>query len=191
MSKQKKSVLKLGSDEQAVWLNQHLPNRVGAAWVWLPDLTGEWEWKEEEQRDFDQNADRNHVWCIGRSVDHGRKAAMRWLIEFVCIRLNGDERPDRPGRKKNEVSIQSFITEGGNLEIPLDTADPSSAAWILARVWQGCTQSSMHSTFKTDHPREDPKALAEAFAIIVEHLQAKLYDLAGGKSLNQIAREQH
>jgi|SRR5882724_2709419 len=189
MSKQR-AVLKLSPDEQLAWFNQHLPNRIGAAWVWLPGLSGEWEWKGEEQRDFDKNADRNHVWCIGRAVDHGRKAAMRWLIEFVGICLKSDEQPDRPTRRKNEVSIQSFVSDGSDLQIPLDRANPSPNAWILARVWKGCTQSSLHSTFRTNHPPEDPPALAEAFAIIVEHLQAKLYDPAGGKSLNQIVKEQ-
>jgi hypothetical protein len=185
------NVLKLTLDEQASWLGQHIPNRVSAAWVWLRELHGEWEWKGQERDDFDKNADPNHVWCIGRSVDHGRKTAMRWLIEFVGISLNSDEKPVRPTRRDKEVSIQSFVADRSDLQIPLDRDNPSSKAWILARVWKGCTQSSLHSTFKTSHPREDPQALAEAFTIIVEHLQAKLYDSRGGKRLNQIVREQH
>jgi hypothetical protein len=185
MSKQR-AVLKLSPDEQLAWFNQHLPNRIGAAWVWLPGLKGEWEWKGDQCDDFDKNADANHVWCIGRAVDHGRKAAMRWLIEFVGIYLKNNGTPGRPNRKDNEVSIQSFVADESDLQIPLE----SSKALILARVWKGCTQSSLHSTFRTNHPREDPAALAEAFAIIVQQLQAKLYDPAGGKSLNEIVREQ-
>jgi hypothetical protein len=156
-----KNVLKLSPEEQASWLNQHIPNRVCAAWVWLPELSGEWEWKGQERADFDKNADPNHVWCIARSVDHGRKAAMRWLIEFVGICLKRGK-PDRPSGRGNEVSIQSFVADESDLRIPLD----SSEARVFARVWQGCTQSSFHSTFRTNHPREDPQALAEAFVII-------------------------
>jgi hypothetical protein len=180
-----KNVLKLSSDEQVAFLIQHLPNRVCAAWAWLPGLSGEWEWKGDQCDDFDKNADGNHVWCIGRAVDHGRKAAMRWLIEFVGICLKRGK-PDRPTGRGNEVSIQSFVADESDLQIPLE----SSKALILARVWKGCTQSSLHSTFRTNHPCEDPAALAEAFAIVVQQLQAKLYDPAGGKSLNEIVREQ-
>jgi hypothetical protein len=157
-------------------------------------MKGEWEWKRQRPLhpgDFAENADENQVWCICRAVEHGQKAAMRWLIEFVGILLNKDERPDRPCRHANDVSIQSFVTDGSDLELTLDIADLSSKAWILANVWLGCTQSCVHSTFKTNHPRADPPELAEAFTIIVEHLQAKLYGPRGGNRLSQIVRGQH
>ena len=185
MSKQL-PVLKLSPDERRSWLNEHLPNRVGAAWVWLPGMRGEWEWKRN--RDFAESADGNQVWCIGRAAEHGQKAAMRWLIEFVGVCLNNKGKPDRPGRHRTDVSIQSFVDDGSDLQIILDTSDKSSKAWILANVWQGCSQSCVHSTFRTNHPRADPPQLAEALKIIVEHLQEKLY---GSECLSLIVRGKH
>jgi len=192
MSKQG-NVLTLDVNEQDCWLNRHLPNRVGAAWPWLPGLSGEWEWKGDQWDDFDKNADRNHVWCIGRAVDHGRKAAMRWLIEFVGISFdhNTKEPISPPRRLATDVWIQCFVAKGSglDLQVTLDPANPSPKARILAGVWKGCTQSSMHSTFRTNHPDEDPPALAKAFPIIVEHLQAKLYE-PKGKRVREIVRVQ-
>lgn len=201
VSKQRK-VLELQPDEQDCWLLEHLPNRVCAAWVWLHSMKGEWEWNRqrplppgERQRDFAENADGNQVWCIGRAAEHGQKAAMRGLIEFVGIVLSKTGKPQRPSGYDNdipkEVSIQSFVTDGSDLQIPLDSNNPSPTAWILARVWKGCTQSCVHPTFKTNHDRADPPELAEAFTIIVEHLQAKLYEPRGGKRLSEIAREKY
>lgn len=175
MSKQQ-DVLKLSPDERQSWLTEHLPNRIGSAWVWLPGLKNDWEWKTH--KDFGQDADPNQVWCIGRAVENGQKAAMRWLIEFVGIRLkkkDDKDIPDRPIRAGTDVSIQSFVDDGADLQIDLDTDNMSSRAWILAKVWQGCSKSSVHSTFKTGHYRADPPQLAAAFMIIVEHLQEKLY----------------
>jgi hypothetical protein len=182
-----KQVLELTPDERKSWLNDHLPNRVGAAWVWLPDLKGDWEWKSH--RDFAENADRNQVWCIGRAAEHGQKTAMRWLIEFLGVCFDSKKRePCRPARRRTDVSIQSFVDDGSDLQIVLDKADRSSEAWILADVWQGCSQSCVHSTIRTNHPRADPPQLAKALQIIVEHLQRKLY---GSESLSRIVRDKN
>jgi len=197
MSKSRK-VLKLSSGEQVSWLNQHLPNRVGAAWVRLTEMKGEWEWKQHSD-----SVKNNQVWCIDRAAELGQKAAMRCLIEFVGIALSPENKkknkkgiPCRPYEYdcNTDVSIQSFVADGSNLEIPLepiDIQDQSSKAWILAKVWKGCTQSCVHLTFNTKHYRADPPELAVALAIIVEHLQAKLYDPSGGKRLSEIVMEQH
>ena len=185
----KTDVLKLDSTEQQAWLIQHLPNRVGAAWVDLPEMKNDWEWKGQRPlgpEHFVQNADKNQVWCICRAVEHGQKAATRWLIEFVGICLNKNGKLDRPHRFDMDVSIQSFVADGSDLQVTI----PSSEAWTLARVWQGCSKSCVHSTFRTKHYRADPPELAEAFSIIVEHLQAKLYGPRGGKPLNEIVKEQ-
>lgn len=193
MSKQGNG-LTLDVNEQDCWLNQHLPNRVCAAWVRLPGLKGEWKCTQERQLgpgDF-ANGDPNEVWCICRAVEHGRKAAMRWLIEFVGIVFDDRSKdPIRPIRRNKDVSIQSFVAKGSGLELEviLDRANPSPEARILAEVWKGCTQSSVHSTFRTNHPPEDPAALSKAFRIIVKHLQAKLYE-PKGKRLREIVRVQ-
>ena len=196
----KGNVLTLDVNEQDSWLIRHLPNRVGAAWVRLPGIEGEWKCKQERElgpMDFakvDRNeVDRNEVWCICRAVEHGRKAAMRWLIEFVGIVFDDKTRkPIRPKRRKDDVSIQSFVAKGSglDLQVTLDPANPSREARILADVWKGCTQSSVHSTFRTNHPPEDPPALAKAFPIIVEHLQAKLYEPKGRRLRNIVGEQQ-
>lgn len=182
--------MKLNPKEQEEWLIQHLPNRVGAAWVDLPDMQGEWDWKGQRPLGpghFTRNVDENQVWCYCRAVENGQKAAMRWLIEFVGIRLNEKGKPDRPRRLDTDVSIQSFVADGSDLQV----SRTSSEAMSLARVWQGCSKSCVHSTFRTNHCSADPPELAKAFAIIVEHLQAKLYDPSGGKRLSEIVMEQH
>ncbi len=184
----KTDVLKLDSIEQQTWLIQHLPNRVCAAWVDLPDMKGGWEWKGQRPlgpSHFAQNADKNQVWCICRAVENGQKAVTRWLIEFVGICLNKKGEPDRPSRLDTDVSIQSFVADGSDLQVDLK----SPKALTLAHVWQGCSKSCVHSTFRTNHFRADPLQLAEAFSIIVEHLQAKLYGPRGGKPLSEIVRE--
>ena len=190
-----KNVLTLNSLERETWLTQHIPNRVGAAWVWLPGMKGEWKWKLRrrlppaiEHGDFSENADRNQVWCICRVVEHGQKAAIRWLIEFVGVSLGEDGKPRRPANRDCDVSIQSFADAEDDLRIPLDANNPSSNARILARVWKGCSQSSVHPTDRTNHPRADGPQLAEAFQIIVEHLEEKLYRKRGCETLNQIVR---
>src|ERR1039458_10650433 len=88
---------------------------------------------------------------------------MRWLIEFVGIVFDDKTRkPIRPKRRKDDVSIQSFVAKGSglDLQVTLDPANPSREARILADVWKGFTQSSVHSTFRTNHPPEDPPALS-------------------------------
>jgi hypothetical protein len=185
----KTHVLKLDSTEQQAWLIQHLPNRVGAAWVDLPKMKDDWEWKGQRPlgpRHFAQNADKNQVWCICRAVEHGQKAATRWLIEFVGICLNKKDKPVRPARLDTDVSIQSFADDGSDLQVTLT----SSEALTLARVWQGCSKSCVHSTFRTKHYSADPPELADAFLIIVKHLQEKLYGPRGGKRLSDIVRKQ-
>jgi hypothetical protein len=157
---------KLPPATQREWLRQHIPHRICAALTWLT-INGDWamppdpEWKDKEK-------DKFHIWCIGRSVDEGRKAAMRWLIEFVGIAKNKKEMPDKPNYKPKDVWIEHF-TPG----ILFNLADPN--AQKLADVWQGCSQASMHSTKDTNHPFVDPPDLAEALKIAIEHLEKNLY----------------
>jgi hypothetical protein len=86
-----------------------------------------------------------HVWCIGRSVDEGRKAAMRWLIEFVGVKANdkGDPIAVTPHRNGRSVTIQQV---GGRM---FDTN--SQDARKLAKIWRGCAQASLHPTTDTNH----------------------------------------
>ena len=97
---------KLDPAVQRQWLRQHIPHRICAALTWL-EMKGDWEmpphpeWKDREK-------DKFHIWCAGRSVDEGRKAAMRWLIEFVGIKTDAKKNPVRPDRRPTDVWIEHF-----------------------------------------------------------------------------------
>ena len=68
--------------EKEEWLMQHVPHRVCAALAWLP-MPEKWAVPRPNlpNKDFG-------VWCVDRCVEEGRKAAMRWLIEFVGVTLS-------------------------------------------------------------------------------------------------------
>ena len=89
----------LNDAEKEAWLVQHVPHRVCAALAWLP-MEGKWTMSKLPlpNRDF-------HVWCIGRSFDEGRKASMRWLIEFVGVTLDKNGRPAAPKPHPNGKSV--------------------------------------------------------------------------------------
>jgi hypothetical protein len=89
---------------------------------------------------------------------------MRWLIGFVGISLNSNGTLNRPTIYENDVSIQSFVAEGSSddLRVNLDLANESSNAWVLAKVWKACSQSSLHSTDRTNHPPDDPPGACES-----------------------------
>jgi hypothetical protein len=124
-----------------------------------------------------------HVWCIGRSVDEGRKAAMRWLIEFVGVIANdnGDPIAVKPHKNGKSVMIQQV---GGRM---FDTN--SQDARKLAKIWQACTQASLHPTTDTNHHPLDPDDLATALEIVIAHLETDLYK-PSGHDLLKIVREQ-
>jgi hypothetical protein len=144
-------------------------------------MEGDWampsdpEWKDKER-------DKFHIWCIGRSVDEGRKAAMRWLIEFVGVAKNKEGRPDKPNYKAKDVWIEHV-----NSGILFKPEDPN--AQKLADVWQGCSQATMHSTKDTNHPPVDPPELAEALKIVIAHLEKHLYE-PNGFTLWEVVRDQ-
>jgi hypothetical protein len=195
MSKQEEvpeDVLKLEPSERVSCLDQHIPNRVCAAWVRLPGIKGKWECKQQQElgrKDFTVGVDEYEVWCICRAVEHGRKVAMRWLIEFVGIggTSKKGKKLRRPKRWDNDVSIQSFGDKGidPSLSVRLDSPE----ALFLNDVWEACSKSSVHFTYRTNHSPEDPATLAKGFSIVVEHIQAKLYE-PEGKRLIEIAKSQ-
>jgi len=109
------------------------------------------------------------VWCVDRSVDEGRKAAVRWLIEFVGVIANGNGDPIavKPHKNGKSVTIEQV---GGRM---FDTK--SQGARKLAEIWQACTQASSHPTADTNHPPVAPHDLATALAIVIAHLENTLY----------------
>lgn len=161
--------MKLSPTEQEVWLLQHIPHRICAISTWL-ELRGDWTMLRASYLPLHSDF---HTWCIGRSVDEGRFAATRWLIEFVGIKMHRKRRrADRPkpiqGQEDEFVSIKKF--HKGRL-FPLRTRK----SLILARVWKGCTQCSVHPTRDTSYPDVSPQKLAEALELMLTHLHESLY----------------
>ena len=168
----------LNDAEKETWLVQHVPHRICAALALL-SMGGKWTMPKPPVlpgRDF-------HVWCIGRSIDEGRKASMRWLIEFVGVILDKSGKPVAPKPHKNGKSVT--IREAGG--IMLDTA--GKEALKLAKIWQACSQASLHPTMDTSHDPLGPDDLASALQIVINHLETALYK-PSGRDLWKIVREQ-
>lgn len=114
---------------------------------------------------------------------------MRWLIEFVGVAWDSKKKqPRRPHEfdEATDVSIQSFASADATLELHIDYTNQASVAWTLARVWKGCSQSCVHPTDCTGPPAAEPRQLADAFNIIVDHLQNQLYNLRTERRLSEI-----
>ena len=175
------ALLKLDSAVQLELLIRDIPHRICASLTWLKTMSGDWamppdpEWKDKDR-------DKFHIYCVGRSIDEGRKIAMRWLIEFVGVSKNKNNLPDRPYRKASDVWIEHI-----NCGKLFDLQDPN--AEILADVWQGCTQASAHSTRDTSHPLVGETELAEALQIVIDHLEKHLY-IPNGFILREIVCDQ-
>lgn len=181
---------KLDPATQRLWLLREIPHRICASLTWLT-MDGDWamppdpEWKNKDR-------DKFHIWCVGRSVDEGRKAAVRWLIEFVGVAMNNKTRdPKIPlplhGHEDEQVLIEQF--DHGKL-FDLNNSD----AVILAKVWKGCAQASLHPTTNTGHDSVDPEDLAMALKIVVGHLEKHLYEpnkllYESGFSLWEVVRD--
>ena len=177
--------MKLDSAVQRALLLRDIPHRICASLTWLKKMEGDWamppdpKWQDKE--------DRFHIYCVGRSVDEGRKAAMRWLIEFVGVAMNNRTRNPKkpeplPGHEDEQVLIERL--DHGKL-FDLNHSD----AVILAKVWKGCSQASMHPTIDTGHDPVDPDDLAKALAIVIEHLKKNLYE-PNGFNLLDVVRDQ-
>jgi hypothetical protein len=164
--------------EAETWLVQHVPHRICAALALLP-MEGKWATKRPPlpNRDF-------HVWCMDRSIDEGRKASMRWLIEFVGITLHKSGKAATiltPHPNGKSVTIQQV---GGIMFHP-----NHQDALELAKIWQACTQASLHPTVDTNHDPLGPGDLAGALQIVLAHLETGLYEPAG-RDLCKIVHEQ-
>jgi hypothetical protein len=159
---------KLNRAEQDVFLLQHVPHRLCAASTWLK-LPHKWVMPKEPALPNNHF----HVWCTGRSVDEGRYAAMRWLTEFVGVKMawvgRRGVRPKVPKDRPDQmVTIRRF--NGGRF-FPLGTRHSA----LLARIWKGCTQASVHPTRDTNHPDVSEGTLAKGLTLILDHLDAHLY----------------
>ena len=135
-----------------------------------------------------------HVWCIGRSVDEGRKASMRWLIEFVGV-IFKPGKPVKNGKPaENEKAVAPKPHENGKSvtirQVGGTMFDTNHQdALKLAKIWQACSQASLHPTMDTDHDPLGEKDLASALQIVLAHFEIALYK-PSGRDLWKIVREQ-
>jgi hypothetical protein len=113
--------------------------------------------------------------CSTDSITEGRRAATRWLIEFVGIQQDKNGNAVRPSNSRPyDVCIADF--DGCRL---LDLSTPDGK--LLAEVWMGCTRASSHATNAYNQPGADDVALRDALVIILNHLQDTIYRAAGKK----------
>jgi hypothetical protein len=108
---------------------------------------------------------------------------MRWLIEFIGIRLdkNGNVAPPIAHENGKSVTIEQV---GGRLfDLKAENAGK------LAKVWQACSQASLHPTADTNHHPLNPQDLATALEIVIAHLDTALYQ-PSGRDLWKIVHEQ-
>src|ERR1035441_7608829 len=159
----------LNNAEKETWLVQHVPHRICAALALLP-MEGKWAMPNHPdipKSDF-------HVWCINRSVEEGRKASMRWLIEFVGVTLGKKSRKPAEKRPHENGKSVRICEVGGKL---FDTNNKD--ALQLANIWEACTQASLHPTMDTNHVPLGPKDLASALQIVLAYLETALYQPNG------------
>jgi hypothetical protein len=171
----------ISESEKEVWLVQHVPHRICAALTWL-DMGGAWTMPKPP--DMPKTGDF-HVWCLNRSVEEGHLAAMRWLIEFIGVTLNQSEKPVPPNAHKNGKSVS--IAQVGAPMFPITSH--VDAALFLGKVWQACSQASLHPTTDTRHMDLPAAELARALGIVIDYLQSSLYG-PKGRDLHEIVRSQ-
>jgi hypothetical protein len=155
--------LSLISDgERSEWLTRHISDRVRACLYGLP-MEAPWRLDPVGVSHISPE-----IGCLLVGVHEGRMTALRWLILFVG--LKGEE-SWRPAVEEVARETDMRIDRLGGSLFPVGRSE----AQILARTWIGCSQATSHPTLGTNHPSVEPPALAEALAIVIEHLQRELY----------------
>ena len=131
-----------------------------------------------------QTRDENIYWrCATDSINEGRLAATRYLIEFIGIRA--DKKTGKPARRDPQCPDDFNITDlGGRL---LSKSDPR--ADCLAKIWTASTKATSHATHDSKHPEAGDEKLMEALTIIVQHLQDTIYEAAGEQLRDYVLRE--
>jgi hypothetical protein len=119
---------------------------------------------------------------------------MRWLIEFIGVTF----KPGKPAKNGKPAEIEKAlapephrngksITIGQVGGVMFDTN--SQDALKLAKIWQACSQASLHPTMDTNHCDIEPDDLAGALKIVLAHLETGLYK-PSGRDLWKIVHEQ-
>lgn len=162
-------------DEQSKWITVHIPHRVRAAIARLnlkESLLGVAPFIDPER----PTVEAEIYWrCATDSIWEGRLAAIRWLIEFVGIKQDGDRKPavSKPNKSHPEDVWIEHLDGGQRLD------HLSDEGAFLANVWKGCSQASSHATNAYDHPSVNEDELCKAITIIVAYLQKTIYEKTG------------
>ena len=111
---------------------------------------------------------------------------MRWLIEFVGVTLS--RKTDEPVPTQPDVNCKSVTIAqvGGSM---FDTTTKRQDARTLAKIWQACTQASLHPTADTNHASLEEHDVANALRIVIDHLETALYK-PKGLDLRKIVHDQ-
>ncbi|HEY1755230.1 MAG TPA: hypothetical protein VGG72_07520 [Bryobacteraceae bacterium] len=162
--------------EQTRWLEIHIPNRIRAATARRPMENSLLQVTATIDPKLLTPQDRLFWRFATDSIWEGRLVTTRWLIEFVGIKGDRTGLPVQCRRSPNfphDVYIDDLA--GGVLFSPTATE-----AQLLAKVWSGCSQASSHATTDTHkHYPTNEKPVIKALTIILDYLQAGVYDTAG------------
>lgn len=167
--------------QQADWLIHHIPHRVRAV---LPRLKIAAPWALPSLFSFvPKKINRIANFCYGSAIHEGRMSAIRWLVMFVGItEFRGNAVPYRLRHSHQDMRIDRI--DGGVL-FDITCAD----ALRLASAYKACSQACSHPTVDTNHPKIGEPELIETLTIIVNHLQATIYDYKTLKVLDQVMSE--
>ena len=165
---------RMDAPEQAIWLAEHIPHRVRAAIARLPM---ESSILRVTAPDGSQVPDRTteDLLALRSGFYMGRAACGNTAAdEFVGIKQGKAGNPvrcEKDPKYPDDVHIDDF--DGG---VPLNHLTPEAVT--LANVWKGSSQASSHATSGA-HPDVRESSLANALAVVAEHLQNTIYQKAG------------
>lgn len=154
----------LGPAEQNEWLVKHIPHRIRAV---AAGIQMQPPWYVPIPK-FEEKSDPAALHCVWAAIHEGRLAAIRWLIEFLGISEQNGTAVKAQLRGLHDVRIDSIA--GGKL---FPRGQPNAVK--LAKIWKGCSQASSHATSGSCHPDVNDEKLAEALAVIIEHLERTIY----------------
>jgi hypothetical protein len=143
------------------WLDQHIRSRIYATLArpaWFR------KWAETTQpAELQQD-----LHFILQASWEGRHAALRWLIEFVGIKLDGKTgKAARPKPQQHDFRITDL---GGDF-VPLS----SKEAVELAKLWSDLTKVTSHATHASGHGAINEERLGLAIRFLIKFINDKVY----------------
>ena len=106
------------------------------------------------------------------------------MIEFVGVkheRKSDGAFPIEADKNGKSVTIAQV---GGSM---FDTKRQDARK--LAKMWQACSQAGLHPTADTNHDPLEPRDVASALCIVIDHLETALYR-PSGRDLRNIMLDQ-